>query len=241
MNFSHPVGDGRFNIVIVNNKIITMREGDVFLPCVGVVLSFHKDSRYVKWLKNSLSLKERESGYYEIGAPYKIKLTLDPPQGIPSDVWDNVKWAYGGGTLLVDEEINLVKTKEDAYKNFVNEGWYHPLSKQTQETQVQKWVRNPRNIIGISNTGTFFVMTFSGRTKESIGVNFKEAVNIAQKELFPQKIKYALNLDGGSSVCLGLIYNKEFFELNYPAPSPITPAGMVRPVNSMVIIRSHTH
>ncbi len=236
MRFSYPVGENRFNIIIVNDKIIAIRDGDVLLPSVGVVLSFSKKSIYVQKLKEKLLLAPLEDGYYKIRRPYSINIKLNPPSLIPPHVWKRTKWVYGGGTLLVQNGKNLVKNKEDAEKAFWEEGWYHPLSKRTQETQVQEWVRGPRNIIGITDSGRFFVMTFSGRTKESRGVCFDEAIKIIEKEIVPQKIQYALNLDGGSSVCLGFIENGEFFELNYPAPSPTTPAGMVRPVNSMMIL-----
>ena len=236
MGFSYPVGKDRFNMIIVNDRIVSIREGDVLLSPVGVVLSFSRESRYVKMLKDILSLKEEDNGYLNIGTPYKIKIRLDSPEGIPNKTWKEIEWVYGGGTLLVDRGRNLVETEDMAYKTFMKEGWYHPLSMQTQETQVQKWVRGPRNIIGITDRGEFFVMTFSGRTKESRGVNFGEGISIIERELDEAKISYAMNLDGGSSVCLGLIHKGEFFELNYPAPSPTTPSGMVRPVNSMIVI-----
>ncbi len=235
MRFSYPVGENRFNIAIVNDKIITIRDGDILLPCIGVVLSFHRESLHVKELKKNLALKSIENGYYFIGKGYKIKLYLNRPTTVSQDVWEKVKWVYGGGTLLVQNGKNLVKNKEDAEKTFWKEGWYHPLSKKTQETQVQEWVRGPRNIIGTTEKGGFFAVTFSGRTKETSGATFGEAIDIIEKELSPHKIHYALNLDGGSSVCMGFIDNGEFFELNYPAPSPTTPAGMVRPVNSMIL------
>ncbi len=236
MRFSYPVGEDRFNMIIVNDRIVSIREGDVLLSPVGVVLSFSRKSRYVKILKDILSLKEKDNGYISIGTSYKVKIRLDPPEGISSKMWKEIEWIYGGGTLLVDRGKNLVETEDMAYETFMKEGWYHPLSMQTQETQVQKWGRGPRNIIGVTDRDEFFVMTFSGRTKESRGINFGEGISIIERELNGAKISYAMNLDGGSSVCLGLIHKGEFFELNYPAPSPTTPSGMVRPVNSMIVI-----
>ena len=192
MQFSYPADKRRFNIVIVYEEIIVIRDRELLIPCVGAVLSIDRESVLVKKLKKALFLTKKNKGYYKIGAPYKINITLDPPEGISDGIWKDVEWVYGGGSLLVKDGENLVENKEKAKESFKKEGWYHPLSKQTQETQVQEWVRGPRNVIGITDKGEFFVMTFSGRTKESIGANFGEIISIIEKEVAPSKIKYTL-------------------------------------------------
>ena len=126
--------------------------------------------------------------------------------------------------------IDELKAKE----SFTEEGWYHPLSMQTQETQVQKWVRGPRTVIGLTKHDEFFVMVFDGRSKESAGARFDEIVIILEKEF--GNLKWVMNLDGGSSSCLGLVYNGKFFELSTPSVSKYTSKGLVRPVNSFVLV-----
>ena len=138
--------------------------------------------------------------------------------------------------MLVQNGENLVKDKNEAFKSFLEEGWFHPLSMQTQETQVQEWVRGPRTVIGIDKSNGFFTAVFSGRTKESRGTRFDEVVAILSKEI--GELKNVMNLDGGASSCLALIYKNELFEISYPCTSDYTSSGMVRPVNSGLFIFS---
>ena len=127
----------------------------------------------------------------------------------------------GGENLMIDERKAKV--------SFTVEGWYHPLSMQTQETQVQKWVRGPGTVIGLTKNDEFFVMVFDGRSRENAGTRFDEVVIILEKEF--GSLKWVMNLDGGSSPCLGLIYNGKFFEHSTPSVSKYTSKGLVRPVN----------
>lgn len=231
-NYKQEVGHGRLNFVIINNEITTIRKGEVLLPSIGVVLSVAGE--LATNLMKLLSLEEIQNGYYRILKDYSLRVVLDSPSNIDKDDWYNIKWAFGGGTLLVEDGNNLVASEEEQLKVFRKEGWFHPLSCQTQETQLQNRARDPRTIIGLTKKGELFGLTFSGRTKLSCGVSLTEAVKIINK-LFGS-IEWALNLDGGASTCLGLVYKGEFFELNYPCTSNTTSAGMVRPVNSMLFI-----
>ncbi|MFW6263863.1 MAG: phosphodiester glycosidase family protein, partial [Thermotogota bacterium] len=110
------------------------------------------------------------------------------------------------------------------------------LSMQTQETQVQQWVRGPRSVIGVDHKNRPFIAVFSGRTKESAGGRFDE-MNSFLKTTIPN-IKDAINLDGGASACLGMIYKGEFFELSLPCCTAFTTTGMARPVNSFLLIEA---
>jgi len=217
-------GKDRFNIVIANNKIVTIKFSTVQIPSLGFVISLNKEE--FKKFSKIVTLKKTKE-YYEPLESFQINIKINRDK--------NYKYIYGGGTLLFKNGVNLVENEEKTLKNFEEEGWYNPLSMQTQETQVQEWVRGPRAIIGNDDKNGFFVLTFSGRTKESKGVRFDEIIKITEKEI--KNIKNIMNLDGGASVCFGLMYKKEFFEVSYPCTSNYTSAGMVRPVNSMLLIR----
>lgn len=231
-NFKLEVGKNRLNVVIVNNEVVCIRVGEVFLPCVGVVLSFKKDILNI--LIREWDLYSIGNGYYASKEPLKVILDLEKPVEIEEDLWKRIKWAFGGGTILVREGENLMADELKAKMSFMEEGWYHPLSMQTQETQVQRWVRGPRTVIGLTKDEKFFIMVFDGRSKESVGARFDEIVIILEKEI--GNLKWAMNLDGGSSSCFGLIHEKKFFELSTPSVSKYTSKGLVRPVNSFVLI-----
>lgn len=232
-NFNYIYGKDRLNIVIINNKIVCVRYGEVAIPSIGVVVSVK--GKHIQALKKTLGLVEVMDGYYEVTKSYTIDLYLEKPDNITAEEWNDVEWAYGGATLLVEDGINLVETKEKQIEAFNKEGWFHPLSMQTQETQVQDWVRGPRTVIGLTDNGHFFQFVFSGRTKESCGANFNEIVSILEKEI--GNISWAMNLDGGASSCLGLVYKNELIELSYPCVSNLSSAGMIRPINSMLIVK----
>jgi hypothetical protein len=212
----------RINAVIVNDKLVAVRKGVVKMSAFGVVLSIPK--AFENEIRKKMHLTDEPNGYYRIEPETRVIIDLDQNKGY--------RWKYGGGTLLVKEGENLMKNALTAKEAFMNEGWYNPLSMQTQETQVQDWVRGPRSVIGEDMDGNIFMGVFSGRTTESVGARFDEIVDIIEKKFC--KIKNLLNLDGGASSCLGLIYKKEFFELSLPCATNFTCTGMVRPVNSFL-------
>ena len=224
--FKKLVGRNRYNVIIVNDKIVSMRFGEVVLPSIGVVLSF--ELTIGKDVVNKLGFKKSFDGYYEVEKK-DFYLELDKT----SDEKET-QWILGGGTLLIKDGVSLMENEKDSYDNFFVEGWHNPLSMQTQETQVQDWVRGPRSVIGITNEGKLFILTFSGRSFETSGARFDEIIKVV-KQYFGN-VKAMINLDGGASVCFGMILKNEFFELNVPAPSDFNIRGMVRPVNSMIIL-----
>ena len=225
-NFTLTVGKNRFNMVIINDKLIISRLGEVVLPPFGVVISIKKDlaKNYIQ----KIGFAKLEKNYYELK---NYKLIIDINSNMDKK---NIKWIYGGGTLIIENGKNLFKNTKLKTSEFKREGWFNILSMQTQETQLQKEERNPRSVIGISEKNEIFLATFSGRTKESKGVYYSELIKILEIEI--GKIKYLLNLDGGASTCMGLIHKNEFFELNYPAVAPDSSAGMVRAINSFLLI-----
>ena len=224
------VGENRFNIVVVNNKIICSRMGDVVIPSIGVILSFEK--KYGLEIIKELKLNELENGYY--GGNFKFFL-LDLEK---TKEEEDTKWILGGGTLLIKDGVPLMEDEKNSFDNFFIEGWHNPLSMQTQETQVQDWVRGPRSLIGVTKENKMFIVTFSGRSLATSGARFDEIIKILTIEF--GEIKELLNLDGGASVCFGMILKGEFFELNLTAPSELNIKGMVRPVNSMLLLKNKT-
>ncbi len=223
-HFTMDIGQKRYNIVLVNNRIVSVRRGTVKQPSLGVVVSLNGKS-FSEFAK-AVNLSEIMDGYFKVDDDYELHVDLKGDK--------DCLWAFGGGSLLVKNGENLVENSRKAFDSFAKEGWFHPLSMQTQETQVQEWVRGPRTLVGTTEEGGFFVFTFSGRTKESKGIRFDEAVEILKNEI--GNLKDVMNLDGGASSCLGLIYKNEFFELSYPCTSDDTSAGLVRPVNSAVFV-----
>ncbi|GMQ56885.1 hypothetical protein AN1V17_12790 [Vallitalea sediminicola] len=231
-NFCYLYGKARLNIVIINNKIVCVRYGEVSIPSIGVVLSV--TGVYMQKLVDVLGLIRINDYYYKVTKPYKLDVFLEKPDDMTQEQWDDISWIYGGATLLVENGKNLVSNNCIQTEAFKREGWFHPLSMQTQETQVQDWVRGPRTVVGLTETNEFFVFVFSGRTKESCGANFDEIVCILEKEV--GAVNWAMNLDGGASSCLSMVYKNELIELSYPCASDLSSAGMIRPINSMLII-----
>lgn len=217
------VGKDRLNLLIVNDRVVSVKKGEISLSPFGVILSLSKMAE--RLLIKQLRLSPTESGYFMLPEDLKVSLT------IPEN--DDYIWKYCGANLLVKDGKNLMLDEESAQAEFYMEGWYDPLSKQTQETQVQEWSRGPRSVLGIDTDGSPFVAVFSGRTSESAGARFDE-INMILTDQFGS-IKDAINLDGGASSCLGMIYKKEFFELSLPCCTGFTTTGMARAVNSFML------
>jgi len=224
LQYKEYVGEGRINLLIVNEKLVCARKGPLMLSPFGVILSFTVDDE--EKLTTQIGLKPGENGFYKLPEFVSLKITL--PENTP------YQWKYNGANLLYKNGKDLMADKNSAIKEFVHEGWYDPLSMQTQETQVQNWVRGPRSVIGVDQENNPFIAVFSGRTIESVGARFDE-MNTILKATIPG-IKDAINMDGGASACLGMIYKGEFFELSLPCCTTYTTTGMARPVNSFLLL-----
>jgi len=229
--YGKNVGAGRYNIVIVDNKIICIKYGEVSLPSLGVVISLNEEE--FARLNKVLKLKREEKDYFSFDKDYYMSFELGNTFDDNELSHGDLDWMYGGAFQMIGNGENLVKNKETSDFSFEQEGWFAPLSMQTQETQVQKWVRGPRSVMGTDKNGAIFAVTFSGRTRESKGVRFDEIVNILENEI--GDIKDMVNLDGGASSCLGMVYKDELFELNYPSMTMYNSAGMIRPLNSLLL------
>ena len=222
--YHKQVGERRINLLVVNDRLICARKGSLNLSPFGVVLSFQ--DKFEEKLVKEIGLKKAENGYYKL--PEHISISLRMPEN------DSYRWKYNGANLLFKNGINLMADEATAREEFLCEGWYDPFSMQTQETQVQQWVRGPRAVIGVDKENNPFLGVVSGRTKVSVGARFDELTTILKDNI--PAIKDAINLDGGASSCLGMIYKHEFFELSLPCCTAFTTTGMARPVNSLLLV-----
>lgn len=229
-DYCEPVGSGRINFVIIQDRVVCARQGDVLLPSIGAVVSLARErgERLVK----ALGLVMSGDGYFEWNGA-QVELCLDPPAGISAGEWEQVSWAYGGGMALIRDGRGI--DEEDLERWLDEEGWMSPLSRQTQESEIHKPARHPRTAVGVTEDGALFVLVYNGRTKLSRGADYAEMSKIA-RALVPG-VRHMLNGDGGGSAMLGLAVDGVFMELSYPATSYSSPAGMARQINTILCIK----
>lgn len=225
--YRKPVGEGRVNFVILQDTVTCVREGDVLLPSVGVVLSLTKSAA----LPLLRRLTPLEDGYYD-PTPLSLQVRLDPPEGIAPEQWETLRWVYGGGMSLIQNGAALSDGDITAWLR--QDGWMTPLSRQTQESALHKLAKHPRTAIGTTKTGELVILVYSGRTHLSSGADYREMIHIA-RSLYPD-IQSLMNVDGGGSAVLGLACDGSFLELSVPATSSGSCAGMVRPIHTIFYI-----
>lgn len=226
--YRRMVGDGRVNLVILQERIHCIRSGDVVLPSVGVVISLRHD--VAQQLLSAL--KPLENGYFDAAA-LDYAAQLDAPEGIDPSVWQHVRWAYGGGLSLICNGQSLCDCPDMAAW-FDREGWMSPLSRQTQESALHTLSRHPRTAIGQAQNGDMLLMVFSGRTSLSVGADYVEMCRIAQ-QIAPD-VSQLMNVDGGASAVLCLVKEGTMLELNCPSTSSGSCAGMARPIKTLLYI-----
>ena len=222
-----PVGEGRLNIIVIGENATCIREGSVYLPCIGVVLSL--DGTAAEGFRKQLTAPDGQ-GYYPASLP--VQTVLSAPEGWTDADWDDLAWVYGGGLGLIGAEGAM--TKENYMQLLGKEGWLTPLSVQTQESKLHTLAVHPRTAVGVTKKGELFILVFSGRTKVSDGADYAEMCICARK-LIPD-IEVMINWDGGGSSFLGVLEGNVLTELSYTAPSDDSLTGMVRPVNSIITI-----
>ena len=222
------VGKNRLNIVLIQDRVTAIRDGDVILPGMGVVISLGKS--FGASLCQKLGLEKDENGYFNPSS-IKIDVDLNPPEKISEEDWKKVRWAYGGGLSLILDGVGLCDG-DHMEEWFENDGWSSPLSRQTQESTLHTLAKHPRTAIGTTRNGELVILVFSGRTEASDGADYKEMCIIA-RDLIPD-IRYLMNVDGGGSAMLGLVRNGEFLELSLPSTSTGSTVGMVRPINTVL-------
>lgn len=223
VSYRKLVGAGRLNLVIVQQKIVCIRMGDVVLPSAGVVVSLER-SEGAQFLKNA-GLLCRQQGYYE-AEDLELEVCLKRPETVEKTDWEQIVWAYGGGLSLI--------TDGNEQMDFRKEGWLSPLSRQTQEAEIHRLVKHPRTAIGLTGDGSLVILVYSGRIRLSAGADYREMSRIA-KQMFPD-IQSLMNVDGGGSAMLGMSVGASFMELSYPAMSLDSCAGMVRPIQTALCL-----
>ena len=230
--YTKAVGEGRINLVVIQERLICIRKGSVLLPSIGVVISLDEQTGMRLLRENGLRLNAQ--GYAD-GALPTPDLQLDPPEGIPPEAWAQVVWAYGGGLSLMLEGKGVCDEGDAGMlKSLEAEGWMSPLSCQTQESALHVPARHPRTAIGITASGELVILVYSGRTKRSGGADYAQMIAVARK-LYPD-IRHLMNADGGGSAMLGMSIGTGFMELSYPSTSLDSCAGMVRPINTALCI-----
>ena len=228
------VGEGRINLVILQDKLCALRDGDVVLPSVGVAVSLERKEG--EKLIQELGLKPLEDGYYDVSG-LSLTVKLDGPEQIDPREWETVRWAYGGGLSLILDGVGLCDGDHmDTW--FQEDGWKSPLSRQTQESALHTLVKHPRTAIGITENGELVILVFSGRTWRSTGADYDQMCQIA-RQLCPD-IRWLMNVDGGGSAMLGMVRRGSFMELSCPSTSSGSLVGMVRPINTVLYIPAGT-
>ncbi|RKX74250.1 MAG: hypothetical protein DRP87_17280 [Spirochaetes bacterium] len=209
------VGAGKYCLSIVQDVIIYSGPGPCRIPPFGVVVTsndpFPSDLKGLKW-----SVEFRD---------------LPVPKS-------RLSWLFGGFNLLVVNGRNLYRTYVEAENALKREGWYHPQSRLTQETQLVPGERQPRAVFGRTSNGKIILLTFSGRTEISRGVTFSESVLFASRFIENgENFDFLVNLDGGASSFFMVFDNGEKKLLSMPAPSSENPAGVPRPVPSVFLLK----
>lgn len=226
--YRKAVGKGRINFVLIQDRLTAIRDGDVLLPGMGVVISL--DREIGKKLCRKLCLQPNERGYFNPNG-IKIDICLDAPKGVEANDWKKVKWAYGGGLSLILNGVGLCDG-DHMDEWFEKDGWTSPLSRQTQESALHTLAKHPRTAIGTTKNGELVILVFSGRTDVSDGADYGEMCIIA-RELIPE-IQFLMNVDGGGSAMLGMVKDGSFTELSLPSTSTGSTVGMVRPINTVL-------
>ena len=210
------VGEGRWCLTFIHDYLWDACKGPVQVPPFGVVVTTEERIEHVQKVQWSVAWKD-----------------LPIPK-------DEIAWMAGGFNLLVHDKKNLVGTKEEAYAQLENEGWFTPSSLATQETELNVMEKQPRSMIGFGG-GQCMVMSVSGRNPKSKGITFSEATSLALqvfKETNGTALEFLLNLDGGASSVLGCKKDGEASCLfTKPSPSITNPAGCPRSVPSLLTIQ----
>ncbi len=218
--YCKTVGKGRVNMICVNDSITCIRKGDVMLPAMGVVISFAPR----KWDELFPEMECGPGGYYNIDN-IRFELCLQDS--------GEYEWCYGGGMFLIYEGVEF-DTERKLMDELACEGWLTKLSMQTQESEIHKIEKHPRTAIGLTEDRKFFMLVCSGRSIRSAGADYFDLIDIA-RSLFG-KVEYLMNIDGGASTFLAYATRGEIFVLNDIAYSNNSCAGIIRHVNSILMI-----
>ncbi|MBU1081511.1 MAG: phosphodiester glycosidase family protein, partial [Spirochaetes bacterium] len=151
---------------------------------------------------------------------------------------EELSWLMGGFNCLVEDGVDLCPTVTAAAERLEREGWTNPLSTQTQETQLEADIRQPRCCVGWTRGGQAIVMAVSGRSALSAGARFGDLSSLASLLAAERGdgLEFLVNVDGGASAMLCAVGDGERAMLSYPSPSDNNPAGVARKVPSLLRI-----
>ncbi len=214
------VGEDRVNLVVVNDRVVSIRKGGVMLPNIGVVLSFEE-----KGWNQKFPLERFDEQGYGCAETFHFTLSLERAAAY--------RWVYGGAMFLIHKG-EAFDTEEKLMAEFRKEGWLSDLSKQTQDSETFRLEKHPRSMMGQTQSGEFFMVVCSGRSKHSVGADYLDLIQIA-KDLF-NDVEMLVNVDGGASSFMGLIHRGEVLELSDVTFTNDSSAGTLRPLNSIFTI-----
>ncbi|MDZ7793525.1 MAG: hypothetical protein U5P10_07465 [Spirochaetia bacterium] len=151
------VGRGFHCLVLVQDQLVCLQPGPCRIPPLGSVVV----------LEENLSLYKTS---------FRWNVLLD---GLPLPK-ENLEWLVGGFNLLVDKGKNFYPSPQQGVASLEREGWNGIQSSETQETQLDPFVPQPRSMLGKAVSGKVLLISLAGRTRSSKGATFTEAVRIAQ-------------------------------------------------------------
>ena len=206
------VGEGLFCTVFIHDSVWYRQEGAVSVPPFGVVVV----------TTEPLPRRDRYRWSVEWA-------DLPCPK-------DELSWLAGGFNSLILNGENRCGTVEEAARRLQEEGWNNPLSRQTQETQLEASEVQPRCCIGWTKKQRVFLMVVSGRSRMSRGARFSDLANLAEQVTLSgeDKLDFLVNLDGGASAMVCAHRGEECRLLSYPSPSDNNPAGVPRKVPALL-------
>lgn len=216
------VGHGRVNFILVNGALLTVRQGEVLQPNMGVVLSLQQEM-FDHHFHKAYGALFSDRGY----------LTKLPTCFYQDKALEDTVWAYGGGMFLI-EAGRAYDDAASLMAEFQREGWRTDLSKQTQGSLTFKNDKHPRTVIGKTGGGRMFITVVTGRSRHSVGANYLELIEI--NKAFYEDITDLMNLDGGASSFLGLVLDGEVIPLTDITYTDDSAAGEIRPLNSIIEI-----
>lgn len=211
------VGEKRFCLVTIQDRIIYQGPGPCIIPPLGCVVTLPEPP------PEPVSAFRWESKLKGLPRPKKA-----------------LRWLVGGFNLLYKGGKNYYPSPEEGAKSLRREGWSHPRSMASQETQLLADVRQPRCALGQTSTGRVLLFTVAGRTGAGKGATFTELVHLGKRLAGEEDLDFLINLDGGASAGITACRNGQGQTLGVTAPSPDNSAGLPRPLPTYLELRLNT-